>query len=97
MTDGDETGGDEGPAPGDYSEIADGQLDEIEATDAALYRDILTVCEMIFTSPGRAQSMSTAIQTGQGIRLRLAVPGHHPCKVFWASAGPRIEAIFPYP
>lgn len=97
MTDGNDPDGDDVPPPGGYSEIADEQLDQIEATDAALYGDILTICELILADPGRAQSMSTAIQTGQGIRLRLAVPGRHPYKVFWATAGPRIEAVFPYP
>lgn len=97
MTAGNESGEDEAPPPSGYSAVADEQLDQIEADDAALYGDILTVCEMILTSAGRAQSMSTAIQTREGIRFRLAVPGRHPYKVFWATAGPRIEAVFPYP
>jgi hypothetical protein len=29
--------------------------------------------------------------------LRLPVPGRRPYKVFWTSAGPRIEAVFPHP
>jgi hypothetical protein len=83
---------------GSYSEIADEQLDELEAGgDADLYNDVLTLCHLIFSSPERAQSMSTAITTNDGIRLRLAVPGHAPYKVFWSSGGPRIEAVFPYP
>lgn len=97
MTDGEDAVEDGGSVAGDYSEVADEQLDEIEASEPALYNDILTVCELIFTNPARAQAMSTAIQTGQGIRLRLAVPGRHPYKIFWRSAGPRIEAVFPYP
>ena len=88
---------DDGAVAGNYSEVADNQLDEIEAADAQLYNDILTVCELIFTHPERAQSMSTALQTGQGIRLRLAVPGRYPHKVFWSSSGPRGEAVFPHP
>jgi hypothetical protein len=82
---------------GEYSEIADQQLDNLEERDPTLYNDVLTMCEAIFLTPGRAQSMSAAIQTEHGIIFRLAVPGRHPYKVFWTSSGPRIEAIFPYP
>jgi hypothetical protein len=82
---------------GEYSEIADRQLDNLEERDPTLYNDALTVCEAIFLTPGRAQSMSAAIQTEHGIIFRLAVPGRHPYKVFWTSSGPRIEAVFPYP
>jgi hypothetical protein len=84
------------PVPGGYSEIADEQLNAIELRDPALYNDILTVCELVFTDRGRAQSMSAAVRTAQGIVFRLAVPGRHPYKVFWSSDGPRIEAVFPY-
>lgn len=84
------------PIGGRYSEVADQQLDAIEAEDADLYNDILTVCELVFSEPARAQSMSTAIQTDQGIRLRLPVPGRAH-KFFWTSDGPRIETVFPYP
>lgn len=82
---------------GEYSEIADRQLDNLEERDPTLYNDALTVCEAIFLTPGRAQSMSAAIQTEHGLIFRLAVPGRHPYKVFWTSSGPRIEAVFPYP
>jgi len=82
---------------GKYSEIADQQLDELQATDGALYNDVLTVCELIFTDPGRAQSMSAAVRTDHGIVSRLAVPGRYPYKVFWTSAVPRVEAVFPHP
>ena len=44
----------------DCSAVADEQLDEIENSDSDLYNDILTVCELVMTSPDRAQSMSTA-------------------------------------
>jgi hypothetical protein len=89
---------DEHEAPeGEYSEVADEQLDELQASNEALYNDILIVCESIFANAVRAQSMSAAIQTGEGIVFRLAVPGRHPYKVFWSSSGPRIEAVFPYP
>ena len=82
---------------GEYSEIADRQLDNLEERDPTLYNDALTVCEAIFLTPGRAQSMSAAVQTEHGLIFRLAVPGRHPYKVFWTSSGPRIEAVFPNP
>jgi hypothetical protein len=82
---------------GEYSEVADAQLDELEESDPDLYNDVMDVCEAIFASPARAQGMSAAVQTADGIVFRLAVPGRHPYKVFWSSDGPRIEAIFPYP
>lgn len=82
---------------GSYSAVADEQLDELESTQPDLYNDVLAVCELIFTNPARAQSMSTAIQTKSGLVLRLPVPGHAPYKVFWTTAGPRVEAVFPHP
>lgn len=82
---------------GQYSEVADQQLDDLEARDPELYSDVMDVCEAIFASPARAQGMSAAVQTTDGIVFRLAVPGRYPYKVFWTSDGPRIEAIFPYP
>lgn len=81
---------------GSYSAVADSQLDELQASDPALYNDILTVCELVFADPSRAQSMSSAVQTADGIVLRLAVPGRAPYKVFWTTAGPRVEAVFPH-
>jgi hypothetical protein len=84
-------------AEGDYSEVADEQLDELELADGSLYNDILTVCEHIFLNPAKARSMSAAITTPDGIVFRLAVPGRAPYKVFWRSDGPTIEAVFPYP
>jgi hypothetical protein len=91
-----ETPGEANEVVGDYAEVANEQLDELEAAEPQLYNDILTVCELIFNSPERAQSMSTAIRTDEGIRFRLAVPTRHPYKVFWSSDGPRIEAVSPY-
>ena len=85
-----------GAVTGSYSEVADQQLDEIEASDAALYNDILTLCELTSTDPSRAQSMSAAIRAEHGIVFRLAVPGRHPYKVFWTSDHPRVEAVFPW-
>lgn len=88
---------DDGPED-PYSEVADAQLDELEAADADLYNDVLTVCELVFTDPARAQSMSSAVQTKEhGVVMRLAVPGRAPYKVFWTTEGPRIEAVFPHP
>ncbi|TVR37026.1 MAG: hypothetical protein EA388_02420 [Nitriliruptor sp.] len=79
-----------------YSEVADGQLDELQNSDPDLSNDILTVCEFVLDHPARAQSMSSAVQTPNGIVLRLAVPVRSPYKVFWTSSGPRIEAVFPH-
>jgi hypothetical protein len=50
----------------------------------------------VLANPGQAQSRSSALTTAEDMRFRLAVPGHHPYKVFWSSEGPRIEAVFPY-
>ena len=80
---------------GAYSQVADEQLDVLTKENAALYDDILTICEFIFTSPARAQSMSTVITTNNGPVMRLPVPKHHPYKVFWTTSVPRIEAVFP--
>ena len=85
-------------ADGSYSEVADRQLDALEGNDDIdLYNAVLDACELVFKAPARAQAMSTAIATREGIRLRLPVPGHPPYKVFWSSDGPRIEAVFPHP
>jgi hypothetical protein len=81
----------------DYSEVADRQLDDLQASVPDLSNDILTICELVFDQPGRAQAMSTAVQTPDGIVLRLAVPGRSPYKVFWTSDGPRIEAVSAHP
>ncbi|AYE99565.1 hypothetical protein C0J29_31885 (plasmid) [Mycobacterium paragordonae] len=82
---------------GDYSQVADAQLDELEkGPDPDLYNSILDTIELIFRLPGQAQSLSTAITTSDGIRMRLPVIGHPPYKVFWSTDGPRIEAIFPH-
>ena len=83
--------------PSGYSEVADRQLDELQVSDPELYNDVLTICELVFEHPSRAQAMSTAIQTPDGVVLRLAVPGRFPYKVFWTSSEPRIEAVFPHP
>lgn len=85
-------------AEGDYSEIADSQLDALEAgPDVDLYNAVLDACDLIFRMPGQAQSLSTAVTTREGIRMRLPVPEHARYKVFWSTDGPRIEAVFPHP
>lgn len=85
-------------AEGDYSAIADAQLDALQAgPDADLYNAVLDACELIFRLPGQAQSLSTAVRTNDGIRPRLPVAGHAPYKIFWSSERPRIEAVFPHP
>jgi len=73
-------------ADGAYSQVADEQLDSLEAgPDVDLFNAVLDACEL------------TAIATAEGIRLRLPVAGHPPYKVFWSSDGPRIEAVLPHP
>ena len=85
-------------ADGAYSQVADQQLDSLEAgPDADLYNAVLDACELIFRLPAQAQARSTAITTSEGIRFRLPVAGHPPYKVFWSSEGPRIEAVLPHP
>jgi hypothetical protein len=82
--------------PSGCSEVANAQLDEIEHGDVPdLYDALLDVCEFVHAHPGQAQSRSSALTTSEGVRFRLAAPGHHPYKVFWSSDGPRIEAVFP--
>ena len=81
-----------------YSEVADSQLDALEAgPDAALYNAVLDACDLIFRLPAQAQSRSTAVTTKDGVLMRLPVAGHPPYKVFWTTSGPRIEAVFPHP
>jgi hypothetical protein len=82
---------------GDYSAIADAQLDALEqGPDKELYNAVLDTCDLIFRLPGEAQASSSAIATSEGIRMRLPVSGHPPYKGFWSTSGPRIEAIFPH-
>jgi len=83
---------------GHYSQVADAQLDALEnGPDVDLYNSVLDTIEFIFRLPGQAQSLSTAITTPAGIRMRLPVVGHPPYKIFWSTDGPRIEAVFPHP
>ncbi|MDA3642008.1 MULTISPECIES: hypothetical protein [Mycobacterium] len=88
---------DTGDFSGDYSEIADAQLNALEAgPDPGLYNAVLDACELILRFPGQAHALSSAIRTDAGIRLRLPVTGYPPYKVFWSTAGPRLEATFPH-
>jgi hypothetical protein len=81
-----------------YSEVANEQLDDIEAgDDTELSNDVVATCEWILSNPERAQAQSSAIQTDRGIVMRLTVPSRPPLKVFWTTSTPRIEAVFPYP
>ncbi|MCA2240019.1 hypothetical protein JF737_20230 [Mycobacterium avium] len=80
---------------GDYSAVADGQLDDLEQSSDV--NAVLDVIELILRAPGQAQFYSTAITTAEGIRMRLPVPGFGDYKVFWSTDGPRIEAIFKHP
>lgn len=82
---------------GAYSQIADEQLDALEAgADATLYNAVLDACQLVLSHPAAAQARSAAVTTAEGVRFRLAVAGHPPYKVFWSVDGPRIEAVFPY-
>ena len=83
-----------------YSEIADRQLDNLEAgADLDLYNAALDACDLVFQATAVAQKRSTAIGTPEGVRFRLPLVGHPPYKVFWCHTddGPRIEAVFPHP
>ncbi len=85
-------------AEGDYSRIADSQLDELETvSDVDLYKAVSDACELTFRLPVQAQSMSSSITTDECIRMRLPVAGHPPYKAFWSTDRPRIEAVFPHP
>ena len=80
----------------DYSPVADEQLDDMEVhAEPAHYNAVLDACELIFELPSQAQQHSTAIMTGDGVRLVLPVPGYL-TRVYWSSGPPpRIEAVFP--
>lgn len=81
-----------------YSKVGNAQLNELEfGNDPDLYTAVLDTCELIFRFPGRARSISTAIATNEGARLRLPVLGKPPFKVFWSTEGTRTEAVFPHP
>ena len=78
------------------SEVADRQLDDLEARDPKLYEDLLKVCEFVFDHPSVARNASSAVRTADGVVYRLPVPGRRPYCVFWTADGPRVEAVFPY-
>ena len=80
------------------SELAQLQLAELaNGSNVDLYQAVVDACNLILTSPGRAQGMSSAIFSFKGPVLRLPVVGHPPYKVFWTTEGPWIEAVFPHP
>lgn len=82
----------------DASQLAEEQFEEIyNGDDVELANAIADAWNLIMQLPGQAQANSDAIRTGAGdIVLRYPVPGHQ-LSIFWSTAGPRIEAIFPYP
>lgn len=81
---------------GDYSAVAVAQLDALMSRPA-VYNAVLDVCELIFTDPDAARAESSAaITEGGGLVFAYPVPGTYPLRVWWTSAGPRIEAVFPY-
>ena len=83
------------------SRFSDVALHQIAALakdpDRDLYDAVVEACTLALTNPARAQSMSSVIVSFGGTVLRLPVLGHPPYKVFWTSALPRIEAVFPHP
>lgn len=81
----------------DYSTVAEQQQDTLKVTDPHPYNDVLAMCELFFSNPSRAQSMSTAVQTRDAIVFRLPVLAHAPSKAFWTRAGPRVDAVLPHP
>jgi hypothetical protein len=81
-------------ADGGYSQVADKQLDSLEAgPDPDRFNASLDACELIFRLPAQAQARSAAITTKEGVRFRLPVAGHPPHMAFWSSKVPRIEAV----
>ena len=84
----------------DYSEVANLQLDTLEQRpETDLYNEIIGVCEKIFDNPDHLRKFSTVIQTTEGTRFRIPVPGKEPYKIFWSKTPEglvRIEAVFPY-
>ena len=84
----------------DYSEIANQQIDLLEAgPDFRLYDEVIKVCNQIFDDPNDLRKFSSVITTTEGLRFATPVPGGHPYKVFWSTSIEgfvRIEAIFPY-
>lgn len=85
---------------GSYTDVAGDQIDALEGgPDMDLFNAVLDACELVFRATGLAQSKSSAVQSANGIVLRLPIAGHPPYKVFWSQTpdGPRIEAVFPHP
>lgn len=82
----------------DASRIAEDQFEEIyNGDDVALGNAVADAWDLIMQLPREAQANSDAVRTEAGaVVLRYPVPGHQH-SIFWSTAGPRIEAIFPYP
>ena len=77
---------------GDYSEIADAQLDALETGgDATLYDAVLDAIELIFRVPGQAQALSTAITTAEGIPCVCPLPVIHRTKSFGVPMGRELK------
>jgi hypothetical protein len=81
-----------------FSDVALHQIAALaKGPDRDLYDAVVEVCMLALANPPRAQSMSSVIVSLGGTVLRLPVMGQPPHKVFWTSALPRIEAVFPHP
>ena len=82
----------------DYSEIANQQLDLLEADpDFRHYDEVIKVCNQIFGDPKNLRKYSSVIATTEGLRFVTSVPGGYPYKVFWSTSSEglvRIEAVF---
>ncbi len=80
---------------GGYSEVADAQLDELEAgPDADLYNSVLDACDLVLNHPGQAQMHSSAIITGDGSTILVLPVVGGAARVYWSSGPPpRVEAV----
>jgi hypothetical protein len=57
---------------GDYAQVADAQLDNLEqGDDTDLDNAVLDAIDLIFRAPGQAQALSAATTTREGIAMRL--------------------------
>lgn len=82
----------------DASEVAERQFEEIyNGPDIDLANAVSDAWDLIMQMPAEAQVNSGAIRAQHGsIILRYPVSGYD-MAVFWTTAEPRIEAIFPHP
>lgn len=82
------------PITGDYSAVADEQLDALETgPDPDLYNRILDACDLISGHPEPAQLHSSTIVTGDGRTLLVLPVVGGANRVFWSSGPLRIEAV----